>query len=855
MGKKEQTKAELINEIDRLQKEIVDLKRSTATFNESDAVNGSISLKNSLDYEQLLDRLASLAQAVGAASDLNTVYRALLKFALISTPCNGIFVSLYYPERKQRICVYAWSEGREENVTSLPPMGMTDSPSSRAVSTGEVIITDDYMTAMSGKPRIDLGVDVNPQLPQSSLAVPMLVLGRVIGAFELQSLQLAAFKPEHVTAMRLASNLAAIATEHVRLLEIERELRLTAQASEQRYRAISELASDFAYSFRALPNNKATLEWVTDAYTRITGYSFEELMMPGAWRTIIYPDDLAIAEEHRGKIFHCQASSCEYRIITKQGNVRWLEDSCRPFWDEAQSRYARVFGAARDITERKQAQLDSSYLAYIVESSEDAIISKQLDDIITSWNKGAERIFGYTAEEVIGNDISIIIPPAKRDEEKEIFESLKRHQRVDHHETIRIRKDGQLIDVALTLSLIEDVSERIIGASMIMRDITDTKRRAAQLMREQRLESVGTLAGGIAHDLNNILAPIVMSISLLKRKLPDESSRTMLNTLEKNAQRGADLIKQVLSFARGAQGDRATISIKPLLSETARIIHATFPRAIATSIILPDDSWRIMGNINQLHQVLICLCMNARDAMPNGGNISINAANVEIDENFTRRHIDAIKGKFVEIIVADNGCGIGEEIIDRIFEPFFTTKELGNGAGLGLSTALGIIKSHGGFIDVESAIGKGSIFKIYLPALVDAEPQQSESESEELLKGHGELILFVNSETATCEIAKATLETYRYRALLANDGAEATALFAIYKEEIRVALIDMRIPIMDGPTTIMALRKIDPNVKIIAVTDLITENADKIADLNISTILQKPYSGDILLKTLRQILH
>jgi CheY-like chemotaxis protein len=371
------------------------------------------------------------------------------------------------------------------------------------------------------------------------------------------------------------------------------------------------------------------------------------------------------------------------------------------------------------------------------------------------------------------------------------------------------------------------------------------------------MESLGTLASGIAHDLNNALTPILMTVQLLGTKLPDEQSQQWLSILKTNVKRAADLVKQVLSFSRGLEGKRTTLEVKPLISEIEQIVKQTFSRAIAIRTDIPTQNlWTISGDATQLHQVLMNLCVNARDAMPEGGILQISASNLWIDENYARMNIEAKVGPYVAITVSDTGVGINSEILDRIFEPFFTTKELGKGTGLGLSTVMAIIKSHGGFVDVYSEVGKGTQFKVYLPVTQTRETDCPPADHQELPTGHGELILVVDDEDSIREITKTALETYGYKVLIASDGIEAIALYTQRKEEISVVLIDMMMPSMDGPSTIRVLQKIDPQVKVIGVSGLVSN--DKMIEIlgnSVKTFLPKPYTSNELLKNLQVVLN
>jgi len=368
------------------------------------------------------------------------------------------------------------------------------------------------------------------------------------------------------------------------------------------------------------------------------------------------------------------------------------------------------------------------------------------------------------------------------------------------------------------------------------------------------MESIGTLAGGIAHDLNNVLTPIMLSLELLKEEHKDEQSQRMFTILERNTERGANLIKQVLSFARGVEGERKPLQIMNHISEIEKVLKETLPRNIEIKTDRPKDLFSIYGDATQIHQVIMNLCVNARDAMPDGGKLSVSAENLFIDENYARMHTEAKVGSYVVIAVSDTGIGIPPEILDRIFEPFFTTKNFGKGTGLGLSTAHAIVKSHGGFINVYSEVGKGTTFRVYLPG-VKTEMQNVEEQQPELPLGQGELVLVVEDEDPIREVTISTLEKYGYNVLAADDGADAVALYAQNKDKINVILMDMMMPVMDGEASIRVIRRINPEVKVIVVSGL--ADKDKLAKLertHAHILLQKPYTANRLLKAIHEVL-
>jgi hypothetical protein len=369
------------------------------------------------------------------------------------------------------------------------------------------------------------------------------------------------------------------------------------------------------------------------------------------------------------------------------------------------------------------------------------------------------------------------------------------------------------------------------------------------------MESIGTLAGGIAHDLNNVLAPIMMAIEILKRKVSDQSGLTMLNTLETSAKRGADIVRQVLAFGRGVKGERILVQLKHIMDEVIKIAAETFPKSIDSRTNIPRDLWTVLADPTQMHQVLLNMLVNARDAMPQGGSLTISAENITLDENYSRMHLGAKPGPYVSIVITDTGTGIPADIREKIFEPFFTTKDIGKGTGLGLSTALAIVKSHGGFIGLESEMGKGTTFRIYFPATGSTSGVPEASQEADLPMGNGELILIIDDEAAVREITKETLQAHGYDTITASDGAEGVAVFAENKKKIKAVITDIMMPVMDGTAVIHAIKRIRPDVKIISASGLTSEGQGSTqSDTNVKAFLAKPYTAEKLLKVLAEVL-
>jgi two-component system, cell cycle sensor histidine kinase and response regulator CckA len=388
----------------------------------------------------------------------------------------------------------------------------------------------------------------------------------------------------------------------------------------------------------------------------------------------------------------------------------------------------------------------------------------------------------------------------------------------------------------------------------ITRNITEQKHLESQLLRAQRLESLGTLASGIAHDLNNILTPIMATAQLLPLTLPplDEQNQHLLTLLNDSASRGASLVQQILFFAKGTAGNRITLQITHLLRELRQLVNQTFPKSIDVQIYIPEGLWMIVGDATQLHQVLMNLCINARDAMPNGGVLSLFPENLWIDEQYAQLELEAQVGPYLVITVSDTGTGIAPDILDRIFDPFFSTKEMGKGTGLGLSTVLGIVKSYGGFVKVSSEVGKGTQFKVFFPAT-----EATDSVVPENLcfpEGNGELILVVDDEPSILSICKETLQLHNYRVLTATDGIDAIAQYAQHKIEVSVVLMDMMMPELGGEGAIKTLKRLNPQVKIIATSGITANQGLAEAAGAEASFLSKPFSANDLLNILHGVL-
>ena len=545
--------------------------------------------------------------------------------------------------------------------------------------------------------------------------------------------------------------------------------------------------------------------------------------------------------------------SISHRLIRADGVERIVHETARIFFDEQTGQPLKMVGTTHDITEQKKADETLREQAALLDKAQDAILVRDLRNTIRFWNKSAERLYGWTANEAIGRAVVGLLyhDPAAMLAATETV--ITKGEWVGEIE--QWTKDGRPLMVEGRWTLVRDDLGRPKTILAINTDITQRKKLEQQFLRSQRMESVGTLAGGIAHDLNNVLTPIMMAIELLKMEETNPKRLNVLTTIESSAKRGADMVRQVLSFARGVEGQKLEVHVVLLISEIEDIIRETFLKNIHIISNLPGDLWVVDGDSTQLQQVLLNLCVNARDAMPDGGTLTISASNQILDEGFVSLNLDSKVGPYVVIQVEDSGIGMSQEVMNRIFDPFFTTKDLGKGTGLGLSTTQAIIKSHGGFIRVYSEVGHGSKFWVYLPARAETASHNAVAPPTDLPQGKGELILVVDDEEAVRQITQHTLESFGYHVLLASDGAEATALYASHLQKIAVVLTDMMMPVMDGAAMIKELMRMNPQVRIIAASGLSANGmVARAAAAGVHHFLPKPYTTTTLLEALQDIL-
>lgn len=636
-----------------------------------------------------------------------------------------------------------------------------------------------------------------------------------------------------------------------RTAEEEREDALLAlRWSEEHFRTLIENSSDII----TILDRKGEILFESPSIERTLGYKPEELVGKNAF-DLIHPNDLQRTLAVFGGELSQAAmqAAIEYRFKHRDGTWRYLESVGKNLIDDPH--VGGIVINSRDITERKRHEERIREQAALLDKATDAIMAITLEGQITFWNSGAERLYGWRTDEVVQKLSEAALYPQNETPSARARSRTLKDGRWKG-ELSQIKRDGLPILVESRWTLVHDRDRNPRSILIINTDITEKKKLEAHVLRAQRMESIGTLAGGIAHDLNNVLTPILMSIRVLREDLRDGGSRRLLDTLEASAQRGANIVQQVLSFARGTEGERAIFEIRHSLNEVLKIARETFPPSVLIQSEVPKDLWLIHGEATQTHQVLMNLLVNARDAMPHGGKIKVEAANALIDESYARMQPDAHPGRYVVITVSDTGTGIPPALVTRIFEPFFTTKPIGKGTGLGLSTALGIVRSHGGFINVYSEVGKGACFKVHYPAAPDGAQEDTQIGAVPSAPlGNGELILIADDELAIREIIKVTLENHNYRVLVTTDGAEAVAKLAENKEEIALVILDMAMPVMDGPASMRALRTLRPDLPVLAISGRM-EYSQTLEDRPGAPVkfLAKPFTTEQLLAALQAVL-
>lgn len=648
-------------------------------------------------------------------------------------------------------------------------------------------------------------------------------------------------------------------TEHLRVLRVteQQAVDVAMTESEERHRQMLMLSPDAHFV-----HVDGLITFVNWAFCQLMGADDPSQLLGRPALSIAHPDYHEHTHERRFKLFSNEPMPpSEIKFVRLDRSIVDVEVASVAF-DFRGHKEVQVI--ARDITARHEA------VTALRESEERfKIVARAVSDVVWDWNLLANTLwwndgflttFGFKAGEIEPSVASWTGRIHEEDRQrvvKSMQVAIKGKGETWTADYRFERKDGShafVHDRGFILRNPAGEGIRMVGG---MRDLTDEKEQEMQQLRAQRMESIGTLAGGIAHDLNNVLAPIMLSIELLKSDPNNDPQRLkFLNIIQVSSQRGAELVRQVLSFALGQDGQRVAMRLQHLINEIEGIITETFPRNIRIVTDVDPHIAPVMGDPTQLHQVLINLAVNARDAMPDGGTLTVKATNCSIDEQYASMTPKATAGPHVLLEVTDTGMGMPPEVQAKIFDPFYTTKGIGKGTGLGLATVHSVVNSHGGFLLLESVPNQGTTFKIYLPADPALKPHDAlDSREEDLPRGLGELLLVVDDEPAIREITQSTLETFGYRVITATNGAEAVALYAKQAEEISVVLTDLMMPVMDGAAMIKVLRHLNKQAKVIITSgNKSGDNNEKLKMTGAKYFLSKPYIARDLLILLREVI-
>jgi two-component system, cell cycle sensor histidine kinase and response regulator CckA len=691
----------------------------------------------------------------------------------------------------------------------------------------------------------------------ASIALPIRTGGKVVGVLTVYSGQRNAFMPGEVALLEEAAADVSFALGNLERDAQRQRAETALRESEARYRALFARLRRFVDSNIvgvAIAGPDGRVIDANDYYLKLIGFSREEFEQGKVdWRAVTPPEWLA-TDEQAIRELRARGTCTPYeKEYLRRDGTRvpvFLADAFLPGPTEE----IAVF--ALDLTARKADERRLREQAEVLDKANDAIVITDLVNRITFWNHGAERLLGSTASEMVGRPIEHVFISGEGVERGAVAAAFADF--VDWRGELRAAKrGGGSLEIETSLTVLRDESGQPIGRLSISTDITEKKALAEQFLRAQRVENIGMLAAGISHDLNNVLAPIGMATHLLRQSATGEGDLHLLDTLDKCADRGARLVRQILGFARGVGGEVRLIQVKHLLHDVAEVIAETFPKSIALDENIPNDLWLIEANPTQVHQVLLNLCVNARDAMPAGGTLRLRAENQVLDQRAATGIEGATPGSWLVLEVADTGTGIPEESLAQIWQPFFTTKSATNGTGLGLSTVRGIVETHRGFVAVESKLGVGTVFRVYLPAAQSEDSIEAGAVVPSGAQGHDELILLVDDEVLICETASRILTYAGYRVVTAADGVEAAALFGARSSEFALVLTDRDMPGLDGAGLAQQIRARQPAIKILAMSGFTSVQADEnekrqaIGD----AFLAKPFTVETLLESVAQLLH
>jgi PAS domain S-box-containing protein len=643
----------------------------------------------------------------------------------------------------------------------------------------------------------------------------------------------------------------------------EDEVRLQTErlnASEERYRIVSEMMSDFAYAFRVAPDGSNTIEWVTGPLSPMTGQAFEEFLEHGGWRKGVHPDDLPVVDDIYPKLLAGEETRAVYRVRTNTGEERWIETHSRPVWDAEEGRVTRLFGAARDITERKQAEaalVERENLLQLMIDTEPACV-KLLDRegrVLRMNRAGLAILEAEAAEQVVGECVYPFVTP----EHREAFRRLNEGVFGGESGTLTfeiVGRKGTRRWMETHAVPLRNQDDEVLAALSITRDITEQRRLGEELRQAQKMEAVGRLAGGIAHDFNNLLTVINGYGELMLSDLrPDHPLRPALEEIHRAGERAAELTRRLLAFSRKQMLQPKVLDLNQVVADTEQMLRRLIGEDIAIEMRLDPEIGRVKVDPGQLSQVIVNLAVNARDAMPEGGRLTLETGNAFLNSAYTRENPGVAPGAYARLTIRDTGTGMGPEVLDHIFEPFFTTKGPGKGTGLGLPMVYGTIKQSGGHIEVETAPGRGTTFHIYLPLHREASAAGAPEDGSSDLPRGAETVLVVEDEEGVRDFARRVLERCGYRVLEAASGAEALGIAAGHPGTIDLLATDVVMPGANGRVLAEQLSGVRPDLKVLYISGYADEEVLRrgVAEAG-AAFLPKPFTPAALASKVREVL-